>query len=636
MNKICVNNNGLNQIVCMNLIKNFNSDILIKHQCIIINDNFDVQFINNNNNENKCKCSLLKLIFSFPIKNNNEELFYSFLHNNKLKINMGILYLSLYDKILKNDSSSIYNFSVQMINEEVSLSICKNKIILYNLFENLKEKTKNNLNSIINSNNLNVLVNTFQKLLFDIIYIMKPNYYKNLIDEEIILILIDLICELNGKNQIELKEKYYEFQYEGFKKDLIYIEFYLLKIFSLLTQLYFNNNNNNENNHKNIFNYFINKIFENNIIQNFTFHITLIRIFSIFLNRYLFEYSIKNKINFSESIQNFYSNFFEDKNKIYEFNKIIINNIIKLITFISGINNGYFNYFGEHLKYLNDYYYYFDIFYLCDYSLFKILMSNDITNDLISFKEIINFGKIKESEKIFENINEENSNNNNIIKNYIFSFIKKIININESKDEIIKAININTNLLSFLLKIIKNPSINMNLLFETYNKFKKNKLEDDLLKEIIKNEKNLFIENIIYKIINHFLKKQNYLNYSEILDELKKYEIENFKNEIFEIIEKNSNKTKNKKGLVKYSLKNEFINNKLDFDLIISPINESDIQKFLIENKFKNFNDFNYYQIDSFIILKNFDKKCYYNFFKQNLTIIINLLIQILKKQTNY
>jgi len=98
LNKICMNNNGLNQIVCMYLVKNFNLDgkILAKHQCIIINDKFDVEFIDNNENNdvNKiCKCSLIKLIFSFPVKNINDKLFYNFLHNYKLKNNMGILFI---------------------------------------------------------------------------------------------------------------------------------------------------------------------------------------------------------------------------------------------------------------------------------------------------------------------------------------------------------------------------------------------------------------------------------------------------------------------------------------------------------------------------------------------------------------
>ena len=118
LSNIFSSNSALLQLFSQLIIKNYPFET--NHNCVEINDKNEVNIINFNGQIHLCKCSFLKIIFSaWTNKIEDNELFFFFLQNNKLKINVGLIYLSIYDKILYNNLENLQNFICQVFHSEV-------------------------------------------------------------------------------------------------------------------------------------------------------------------------------------------------------------------------------------------------------------------------------------------------------------------------------------------------------------------------------------------------------------------------------------------------------------------------------------------------------------------------------------
>ena len=133
--------------------------------------------------------------------------------------------------------------------------------------------------------------------------------------------LIDIVCLINNLNVFENKIKFNAFQRHGYLFYLLNIELYCLQItifISLLLDL------DNLETVKFIFNKLITKINEYKTLKGsldkkiFTPHIVYIRYYSIFLNRFCFNYSIKNKCDLLDSFQ-YFQNLIPESREINSF-----------------------------------------------------------------------------------------------------------------------------------------------------------------------------------------------------------------------------------------------------------------------------------------------------------------------------
>ena len=124
----------------------------------------------------------------------------------------------------------------------------------------------------------------------------------------IINILIDIICLINNLNVFENKIKFNEFQRDGYLYNILNLELYSLIIINYISLLL---DLDNLETVKFIFNKLITKIIEyknikeKSVEKTFTPHIVCIRYYSIVLNRFCFNYSIKNNCDLLDSFQYF-------------------------------------------------------------------------------------------------------------------------------------------------------------------------------------------------------------------------------------------------------------------------------------------------------------------------------------------
>jgi hypothetical protein len=171
--------------------------------------------------------------------------------------------------------------------------------------------------------------------------------------------------------------------------DLILCEQYILMLFDYyISILNFNDNNLTQN----IFNYFSEAIMDvqktNQLNPNeYSFHYTLYRGFSIFVVRYIFHYINANNIDdIYEGIKNV-TKIMPDFKKIGE---IIINDYFKLFGFMIACGENFLNYYGELMPYNEVYYFDYKDYILTDFALIKIFFS---INDYQSYFSLLNIYK---------------------------------------------------------------------------------------------------------------------------------------------------------------------------------------------------------------------------------------------------
>ena len=598
------NNSALIQLFCQLLIKNYPFET--NHNCVVINENNETKLKKYKEKKHLCECSFLKILFSVWTDNiNKEEFLFFFLQNNKMKIYIALTYISIYNLILENDSKDLQSFIIQVLNSEIVLNSIKSSPFLitkmFKCFYHFIEKS-------YKSGNLEKDVEKIKIFCNDIHCILRGNII-NLISDNIELFenYLNTIELLNNFNSFEIVQNY---QREGYCFPLVIIELYLLNIFINLISFF--NFNNKEITIKLL------QIYEDKFkhykflnLNTYSFHIILLRSFSIFLNRFCLYYSIKFNSNFYDSMK-YIKSLIPNYENIFD---IIIKEQMKFFGFLCSIEYNFFIYYGEDMKKYIIKYFNSDIFPFIDFNLIKLILCQE---------ENVNYFSIS---KIFELCDVNKSFTNLIPNDFRDSLSINFDYIIEEKEE--KKIYLKKKLLEFFIKIIKDDS-SFFLLYDYSLKNKKNgNIKDEFEQYFLENEDKSICNLIKERIINYSIVQQNSYTYADF-NMYNEFYIFN-ENKIRKIFEEMTYKTTQNDGQIKYSLNNEYIK-QCDLDYILNPLEISDAQKYIIDFKKQEVSLLNNYFYDTFHIFKKANNSCLYNFFyfNKNIELLIDFCIKLI------
>ena len=306
---LCEISMACNFIICDLLLKKY--PCKTKHTCIDI-EGKEGKMIKSSFFAHDCICPFIRYLLEFwPGK--KQKFLYKLIFNYKLKKYIGLYYFFFYNEFFKNFILDFEEISVQIIFKDVIEIACNIPGLIDTIYEGMVSFFKDFLNSEDPKAKLNKSLPPLSQTLFilekskkypvvkeiinnlkcDTIYLMKPvaiNYLSN--NKNIICRLIDMTALLHNINPITASSKAYDYAFlfieNRFQIDILDIEIWLLDTFALYVSIF---NFNDEDLVKEIFTYFSKAIKKQRYslkADEFTFHITLYRAFSIFLNRYCF------------------------------------------------------------------------------------------------------------------------------------------------------------------------------------------------------------------------------------------------------------------------------------------------------------------------------------------------------------
>ena len=543
---------------------------------------------------------------------------------------MQVMIYVLMQKNTKQNSSEFINLFFQSYKNKTVTSLCFLNCFS-NLFhnENLKYFRKMGYQLIneklrkllYQEQNLPFLENCFGEIYLVCKYFLEKKYHKKLeqimlefyrlfeflqsetiIDKmnsnlKVINIIIDICCLINNSNAFENKTKFNKFQGERYDDKLLNVENYsLLIIISLIHILDFNKSEIICS----IFNHIFEKLFEyKNYKENlpdkiFSPHSTTIKCYSLFLNRFCFNYSKKHECDLFDSFNHFLNTFPQAK-KLHEF---IFKELISFFGFIVSQIHAFFIYYGKNMfsYYLN--YFNTDFNYIkCDITLMQYLMTQPEINSNFNISNILSISDIDSSNIFLQNIL-----NNNLCD---------IEAINDTEKKYLKY---NNSLLEFLYLIIRD-----NLSMEKIAFINSNfalKLKDEIQENFFQNEKEIIKSLVKNEIIHFILGQKNSVKRDDCINHISKHFDNNHIDIVDEILNNNCEKSYSSNGLIKFSLKNETL--KLcDLDYIISFENRINATKYMADFQSKNCNISNINIIRPLNVKKNFMKNLYQSFYNE-------------------
>ena len=546
----------------------------------------------------KCSCPFLRYLISvWP--NGKINTLLSFSQNYDLKISIGILYLFLYDKFIlkeKNDFSYLTNeFLFSEI--RIILSIEEHKYLLNNLLESPPLIITNKIRLLFSPNsnnniypNINEFYTSVKKVInnlkFDILNILSNNTQKNFIsnDAKFYLYLIDMLAEFHNINSIKGKFNHTQKETnESYNSVLLQIELSLLDIFTTITSII---DFTQENIIKKIFLYFNQKIsqkkFKILLKDEYSYHISLFRGFSIFLNRFCFYFASKYDCDIIEGCKYIKeNNFMPDYDTCFEY---LFEELSKLFRFIAACGEDLFIQCGEKMTLYEKTYYYTYKFVYRDFSLMKYLIPHG------SFQEFFSISEDKEDLKTFlyfKDFKEKNPKN-----------IKSLLEEGDNK----KYMRFFSRLLTIILNIIRNNGSLIWNLGSSYKALKSCQINDELLEKVINADITNMKELTKTLIINKAIVEENSASFSDLYNGI--YYIlreimteEEFENLIQDMFD--SKKTNDQK--VNYSIKDDYLNN-IDTNYILSPEWKAKAEKYLSDFKKKQISIFNrcFYNVNKY------------------------------------
>ena len=576
------------------------SDLLLKkyyfqvnHTCLDFDENGG-RIIKGSLTSHKCTCHFIRYLLEFwPGK--KENLVNKLISNYKLKKIIGIYFILFYNEFTKNCINDFSDLDFQIFIQDVLQIACNINGLIDTIYEGmieifhifLNEEIRNEKHEYKLSNSLKYQSTSqkyflFKEIIFrlrnDTNYILKKitlDYLSNNIN--IIFKLIDMISMFHNANPIKAIFPLPKYN-QGFKFEIdsLNIELNILSLFSLYISIF-----NFDNNVliKKVFLYFsqiIQEKIKNELKENeYSFHITLYRAFSIFLNRYCFYISNKNNSDLYTSLNNL-EKLFPDFQKC---SRIMIKSIYKLFGFITACKEGLFSYFGPDMNNYESLYYNNEIFIYLDFCLLKYLLSMKDNSKYLEINEIIILSEVDNSNKLIQD---------NILKN------NKIDNpdlwLNEEKKI---YLNIFIKIISLILNLLRNNLYHIWVLGSSNEELKLNKIKDKLIEDILKKDHNIFIEMTKQLIINKLLINENSAHFTDITNGIFHFLRDYFGEiKIKEIIISLTNKTLTKDWKANFSLKDEFLNY-IDLNYIISPFFRSKVEKYLSEFKNKSISIYN-------------------------------------------
>ena len=376
---------------------------------------------------------------------------------------------------------------------------------------------------------------------------------------------------------------------------------------------------------KEIYGYFIFKILnqeKEGIKQleedEFSSHLILYRSFGIFMNSFCFNNSLINNCTILESINFFKKNFFESQEQVEIFVDICLKDYFKLLGFLAGTKNNFFNYYDRVKDYFNLYILLY--FYPVDFTMIKYLFVLSEKNiDLNSFLKL--------------------SNIENVYSKFDQSFNSIIIQTNNKSDEK-NELNIIMQwetLFEFLITIIKDDSSCYWNLINNYHEVISSKTRTKLYENIRKNKyaiedlKNILQEKIILNIISegNLIDKKNL---DKKVDEylLLFFEDSELYNQTLEKLTFSK-----KKGETKiYYLKDEYLKY-FDCNFYVNNKDKSSAQKYILDFKKDIIKTYNYHYYNQSELTFEFFELVYERVLlnKDNLELLIKVVEKLLNNE---
>ena len=633
---VLTNNSAIMHILSKIFLKNYKYKT--KHFCLLFNDN-EIKLIKNKE-EHDCCCPLIRLLMS-AWGGENQDVLFRFLLNYKLRKTMGVLYFLLNERFMKYFIGDFGEMSVQYIFEDVCTTTVLTPGLIEFYFESIFQiiqyftnedynfteedecplaqkiqslKNEEEEYNLILAQKFTNLKNFIQRIFYDNIYLIKPESAKYLGNNIIVYKkLIDILTLFHNINQIE---SYYPHKFgfykESFDSNIINAENYILLLFDLYVSIL---NFDNEIMVKTLFEYFsdiiVNKKFKQLNDNEFSFHYSLYRGFSIFLNRYCFHYinSIK-----SNDINDGYKNAIKYITNFKTFGEIILKDLFKILGYMNACGENFLNYYGELMPYYEIYYCEQEEFILRDFCLLRFILSEKVFQ---SFFSISNIYKVSSLENTY-----------NIMEKYFFS--KDSIPPNENileEEDYYKFMKFNGKILKLILNMIRDNKSFIWQLGCSYQLLKNGKMSNNLTKNIILNDKKNINEICKQIIINEIISKENLNTYSNIMDSIFESIRDVFgQEEIEKLILSMTNKTLTINKKAKFSVKDEYLKY-LDINSVYDFRQKSNIQKYINNFKKEKISIYNTYFYPFIKYENNLQNNIYKNFFfyQENFDIIFKL-----------
>ena len=572
---------------------------------------------------NSCSCPFLRfLIAVWP--NNKINTLLSFSQNYDLKLSIGILYLFLYDQLILNEKNDFSYIIQEFLFSEIRIKISEHNYLLDNLLQSPKLIIDNYILPLLsiennNSPETNKLYLSLRKVVnnlkFDILNLLSPKTMSLFVSDikQFYLPLIDILAKFHNINSIKGKFNYTQQETsDSYNSVLIQTELSLLDIFTTMTSII---DFDKENLIKIIFSDFNEKIsekkYKNLAEDEYSYHISLFRGFSIFLNRYCFFFAIKNNSDITKGCE------YIKKNKLMqnydECFKILFSEMSKLFRFFAACGADFFIRYGEKMKLYEKTYYYTYKFVYRDFSLMKYLIPHG------TFKEFFSLS----SEIIKSLLYNENNNNKNI---------KLFLEQGDNK-KYMKSI---SRLLSITLNIIRNNGSLIWNLGSSFKALQSCQIEDKILKQVIDDDLSNMSELTKTLIISKAIVEENSASFSDLYngiyyilrEKMGEETVENMVKDIF-------NTTTSIDQKKNYSLKDDYLSN-IDTNYILSPEGKAKAEKYLGDFKKNQVSVFNrcFYTVNKYetVLTEEIYKKIFSD--KISIEFIFDWIKKLIKDET--
>ena len=605
------NNLGLFYFVTLKFTENFPFET--NHKCYKYNEEENTITIIKESLSEKhtCICPffqvLIYVLITEKTEYDSEEFFTLFIQNYKNKLITSISFIHSLVQLYSNDNLITFRgMGYQLLTDNLANLVYdeKNNYFLINFFNEVYNKIKVLLEQKLYKaaddiySKLSSLINNLPKLnLMDKIYSQL----------EVHSIAIETVFLLNNLNVFENKIKFDVFQREGFEFELLNCE--LRSLLIGLSTSYLIDYNNSES-VKFIFNKILGKLMEYKKYKEslpdktFTPHIIYIRIYSIFLNRFCFNYSITNNVDLLDAFQYFQKLFPESK----ELNAFLFRELITFFGFFISQKYSFFSYFGTGMSCYHLNYFSSRVYVQCDITLMKYLLSSSEVQEIFSIEEILMNSSIESSNDFFLSL----------IRN-------DLSDLNQKNDELLfKMKNEERNfhyinsVLEFILQIFRDNISMINLSFK-YSDFRM-KYFDKLFDSLLKKEKTNFDNILINQLIHHILGNKNSVQRESCIKIYKAFFNNGDLSLIDNLLKEKCDSISSANQLKRFSLKKDAFP-LCDIDYIIDSKERTYAMNYMTEFHINNYNLLNVHISNSLSIQEKLYAKIYEIFFyKDNMS----------------
>ena len=580
------------------------------HKCYKYDENENKIIVIKENMEEKhiCTCPffqvMINLFIASETKYDDKTFFTLFIQTYKNNIISSISFIHSFAQLYGDSNlKSFRELGFQCLNPYLCKLIYneKNTFFLENFFKEIYEKAK----ELIELKNYKELEELFYNFFWFFGYLpCKEELNKIASNMNAFSIIIDIICLITNVNSFEDKIQFIEFQRDGYISELLNCEIQGIQISNYLCYLM---DFNNSESVKFIFNKIFSKLIEyknykENLSQKmYTPHISVIKYYSIFLNRFCFHYALNNNSNLYDAFQHFLSLFPESR----ELNKFCFKELIIYIGFMISQRYSFFSYYGESM-----------VLYCINY--FKDTL-NIIHTDIVLMKYLLTLPEIQQEFNIDNFNNLLNYSNIAHCNDFFLNFNQNLDN--DKKEELNSEIAFNernvryiNSLLDFIKLIMRDNLSMIKMAFKYTNHFKMNYKDELFEKILLKEGKNL--ENLIRnEIINHIIGKQNLIDRESCMNVYNFYDHDEINtNFIFNLLKENCDEIQSLNQLKLYSLKKETFKF-FDVDYLINYQDKSNAIKYTTEFQSTNYNILNTYLIEPLSIQVKLNEKIYDSFF---------------------